>query len=715
VSVSKTFAQNKLPISAIKYDTAYKRSVTAKRNAVVSHAAVVSTSNIYDRSDVQVFPSGNPQSEVHLSINPVNPQNILLSCNTVPIGNSEQGYYYSNDFGQTWTGQDYLANGAFGRGDPSTAFDASGNAYLESMSAPNLNADPTGFLIQKSANGGATWGAQVRGVSPMGDGDKPMIAADNVSTSPYKNNVYCAWGHSNIYFNRSITGGAYFTNPVTIQTSGQGTNIQTGPNGEVYLCYAYYASGAGNASGIQFFWSNDGLSSLVGQYSISFTGIRTNPDPNPLFNGIGVNDFPSMAVDKSTGPHRGRRYIVAAGKQNGNGKAVILLAYSDDNYHFSAFKQISIPNATQSWFPWISVDDTNGDIYVDYYAFDTSTQWETNTYVAFSNDGSNTFSNQKVSDVSHTTAPIPGFLDGYTGDYIGIAAHGGKALASWTDNRSGIWQVYVSEVGRNPVITGVTSFCSSATYTVSNVPTGSTVTWSASPSGVINLSPSGNQVSLTRVSQGYVTLTATISGSYSDISPTINITTFPNVVAISSSMSGPCTDGYQSWYLSATTNAIAPTSWQWGVQYPTNGTFIIQSPNSPSTYVRVKGGGGVTVTYTDACGDVSPINGVTIWAPCQGAAAVVAYPNPASNQLTVKNGNITTPAQAAEIGQTAFSLQTYLVELYDGNGKVRKTAKNTNGAQDVVLVTSDLLNGTYYLHIVQSGRDIIEKQIIIQH
>lgn len=42
-------------------------------------------------NDVLVFPSANPQSEIHLSINKVNPNVLLLSSNTFPAANSWQG------------------------------------------------------------------------------------------------------------------------------------------------------------------------------------------------------------------------------------------------------------------------------------------------------------------------------------------------------------------------------------------------------------------------------------------------------------------------------------------------------------------------------------------------------------------------------------------------------------------------------------------------
>lgn len=73
-----------------------------------------------------------------------------------------------------------------------------------------------------------------------------------------------------------------------------------------------------------------------------------------------------------------------------------------------------------------------------------------------------------------------------------------------------------------------------------------TVTWSASPTGIVNLSPSGNSVTVTKVTQGSVNLTATTSAG---VAGSLYITTVPDVTSISPTMSGPCTNGYQSWYL----------------------------------------------------------------------------------------------------------------------------------------------------------------------
>jgi hypothetical protein len=67
----------------------------------------------------------------------------------------------------------------------------------------------------------------------------------------------------------------------------------------------------------------------------------------------------------------------------------------------------------------------------------------TETWVAQSVDGGESFTNFRVSDVAFTPYPIPQTAIGYMGDYIGIASKIGKAYATWMDNRTGRYQGYI--------------------------------------------------------------------------------------------------------------------------------------------------------------------------------------------------------------------------------------------------------------------------------
>lgn len=405
------------------------------------------------KTDVRIFPSTNSQHEVHISINKTQPTNIIVSANT----SVSQGNYISNDGGVTWTGSDRMPNNQASAGDPSTSFDASGRGYIATMIPATNGAD--GYSIQFTDNQGISWSNAIRGSGPKAQFDKEMITTvDEMQTSPFANNFYCAWtdfgNNALVLFNRSTNRSSTFSTPIELSTdAGQGTNVQTGPNGEVYVCWSNYGTPMQlPARGISFASSfNGGVSFTNTINAFSYSGIRTGNRGNANFGGTRVNDFPAMAVDKSCGPNRGRIYITYPEFVAGSTQSAIRIRFSDDRgATWSNMRTLSDPNNSQSWFPWIAIDDLTGLVSVVYYSFDQGQNNSiTNTYMSFSLDGI-LWTRIRVSDVGHLTAPIPGnFAAGYAGDYIGVAAFGGVAYATWADDRTGTWQVFVAKVEFN--------------------------------------------------------------------------------------------------------------------------------------------------------------------------------------------------------------------------------------------------------------------------
>lgn len=408
-----------------------------------------------DNSDIRIFPSNNDQSEVHLSINKTNHLNLIVSANTKIGTTKTQGYYFTNDGGITWNGSDNMPNNQEGKADPSTAFDASGRAYISTLPSAY-----DGYLLQYSDDNCLTWSNSIRGVqlthNISGGQDKEMIVCvDQMQTSPFVNNFYCSWTDfddgSKVKINRSTNGGASFDNNITLSSRwGQGTNVQTGPDGEIYVCWADYINNEYPAKNIGFSYSNDGGINYSSSTAFAFNGIRESGGSNSKFGDTKINDYPSMAVDKSCGIHRGRIYIVYPELENSTSqKSVIRIKYSDDNgSSWSVASTINISDGRQNWFPWISIDDLTGLVTVIYYSLDQATGFSTNTYVAYSIDGLS-WENIKISDQAHTTAPIDGYSYGYAGDYIGITSFAGSAYGAWMDNRNGIWQIYISKINFN--------------------------------------------------------------------------------------------------------------------------------------------------------------------------------------------------------------------------------------------------------------------------
>jgi hypothetical protein len=593
---------------------------------------------VIDNNDIRIWPSAHVQAEVHISISKSNPNVLLASANTYTT-TYNQGYYYSTNGGNSWSGADVLQNSpATVNGDPSTAIANDGRMYISSLN-PN-----GGYFLQNSTNNGQTFSALTTSAGTETNFDKEMIAADNQTGSPYVNNVYCAWTNfttnpTHVEFNRTTDHGTTFSAPVILKNGfGQGTNVQTGPSGEVYVCWADYDAGKTNASGLGFSSSlNGGVNFSAYSRVFTYNGIRTTNGPNATFNNIGVNDFPSMAVDKSNLTFRGRIYVTFP-EFDANGHAIIRVrSSSDKGQTWTAPVTVSISNATQSFFPWIAVDDCTGDIVVVYYAFDNSSSaFSTNTYVAHSSNGGVSWENQKVSDVSHITAPINNniFRTGYAGDYIGIAAYGGRAFPAWMDNRNGTWQVYVSPItllsSPAPVINGEAYVCTTSNpYSITNLPSGSTVSWSVSPSGIANLSCTNcTQPTLSKVSSGNISLSASINTACGThlltISKNISVGVPNNYYIQSMSYNNPRLDIYPSF----TGSQQLVTSWSVYV----DGSFSTSGSGYPPSVISVYancGSHNITLTTYNSCGSYSTSSYYT----ASGCYALT--PNPARGNVTV--------------------------------------------------------------------------------
>ncbi len=611
---------------------------------------------LYDAADIRILPTADPQSEVHLSVDRSNPDNIIVSANTY-TSNLEQGYYYSNNRGYTWTGNDNLQNSnpSMGvGGDPSTAYDANGRAYISTLNAPAAS----GYLVQSSTNKGISWSSLIQGAtnnSPY-NFDKEMIGVDDNANSPYANNFYAAWtdfnNNAKVTLNRSTTNGNSFSTPIVLSSNyGQGTNIQTGPNGEVYVCWADYGSaGTLPAKGLGFAKSlNGGVSFTAPNVVFTYTGIRTSNYGLPQFNNTRVNDFPAMAVDKSGGINNGRIYVVYAEQQNGNGPSVIGFRYSSDGGStWSADKIIGITGVQQNWMPWICVDQNNGDIYVVYLSLDQTSGFQTDTYVAYSNGGGNTFVNQKVSDVSHITEPIvvtePNvpFNPYYAGDYIGITAKGGVAYPAWADERNGTWQVYVSPVS----------------------------------------------VSDSLVVEGYYYST----GNY--INNTLYTTN--SVVA-----------GQINVFIHVPSDTASTFTWQ-----ETSGNVPFSVNNSQGTSVTFNLAQGQSVTFQITSQTIfgTIINNRSFYV--SGYSYVVS-PNPASSYIDITPNNFTNTHYVKSLSQNN-SQDIYEIKLYDISGRLASAIKPQSQSSHYRLNVEGLAAGAYILSIVKEDKSVESYKILIQ-
>ncbi len=415
--------------------------------------------SVIDSPDVLVTtePSNSTQSENSIVINP-NDGNMLLNSNNStpqPSNGTVKGAdaLKTLDGSATWSGTVEGAGGS-NSGDPAAVIDMNGRWFIGYID------NASGQSVSYSDNQGATWTvSKVATGSAFNMLDKNHLWVDISPTSPYKGYLYNGWMVSNnIYVSRSITSGATWTSSVNISAGtaagshNQGINFKCGPDGEVYAAWSVYDSWPSDEKAVGFNVSNDGGSTWGTAFRAinNIKGIRGN---NSVPQNMRTNSFPSMAVDLSNSPYRGTIYMVWTNKgvpgiNTGSGTSVYMIKSSDKGVTWSAAKRINSDSTEgkHHYLPWITCDQANGYVSVVFYDNRNCASTEAQAWMAYSTDGGNTFSDLKVSDVTFTPSAIPMMASKYMGDYLAIAAYGGKTFPCWTDTRSGHCLTYVSPI-----------------------------------------------------------------------------------------------------------------------------------------------------------------------------------------------------------------------------------------------------------------------------
>jgi hypothetical protein len=417
-----------------------------------------------DSPDVPVATGSSTQSENSLFVHPGDNQVVVNSNNSTP--NPVSGIYGANstetyDGGLSWDGSVEGAGGS-NSGDPVALVGLDGTYYIGAIS------NSGGQMVARSTNQGSSYIAAnvANGVDLL---DKNHLWIDNSLVSPYSNNLYDAWtdfggsANNNIGFSRSTNGGVNWSAQVNLSSAVnagshcQGVNINTGPNGEVYVIWSVYDGWPTDETAIGMTRSFDGGATFAPATRIiqNTRGIRTSG----ISKNMRCNSFPSMACDISGGEYNGNIYIVwtnigVPGINTGNDIDVYMVRSEDQGVTWSTPIRVNQDPAgmgSEHFFPWITCDPENGMLSVIFYDDRNVGGNQCEVYCANSSDAGETWEDFKVSDVAFTPGPIPNLADGYMGDYLGINARGGWVYPAWADNRTGSVMTYVSPYETNPL------------------------------------------------------------------------------------------------------------------------------------------------------------------------------------------------------------------------------------------------------------------------
>jgi len=375
-------------------------------------------------------------NEPSIYINPVNVAQIVAGSN---INN----LYVSNDTGRTWE-QKYLRSSLGVYGDPVIYADEKGDYYFCHLAANKNKKYPhwiDKIVVQKSNNGGNDFSdGSSAGFNGDKEQDKHWIVTDQ-SKSKFKGNVYLSWtefdkyeskapnDHSRIRFARSKDGAQSFEQAITVSdTIGdcmdddatlEGATPAIGKNGEVYLAWAGYGK-------IYFDKSLDGGINWGRDKIIAIQEDGWAQDYDHIFRS---NGLPFLVADHSAGRFDGRLYLTWGEKHPKVGGEIKLIYSDNGGETWSEEITVNTESNGDQFLPHIAVDQSDGNIYLVFYDRRHS---ESNVlidvYVAFSQDGGNSFSNQCI-----TTEPfLPAGKSVFFGDYNGISAQNGIVRPIWT-------------------------------------------------------------------------------------------------------------------------------------------------------------------------------------------------------------------------------------------------------------------------------------------
>jgi len=428
-------------------------------------ASINYDANLFLNRNVIDEPTGTqvaPQNESSIAINPVDPSILIASAVDARPGAL---VYISTDRGRSWVNKNLglVRPNWISGNDPSVGWDWMGNGYVMYGAFPPFTVGQggqSGIYIAKTTDNGASWNAHIPVIEHVGTmtadsafEDKYYIQIDNASGSPFRGWMYTPWkrvidrdSSTQIMIARSTDFGMTWSVPHPVSPRKPGTSLDTtfgqsfplmatGPDGTVYVCW-----NDGPLRSIGFARSTDaGLTWTSPTYPVS--GYPTLGTARKVGNDVyhvlkqtfRAETYPVIVVDNSSSPRAGWVYLVWSA---GLYPDVFFQRSTDRGETWSTPVVVHSDTSNDQWWPWISVDQTNGDVAIMYSDSRNDTaNILIDQYVSYSSDGGSTWIDRRATDAQSDFRLNPYANRIFAGDYSGNAFHDGRVFPSFLDTR----------------------------------------------------------------------------------------------------------------------------------------------------------------------------------------------------------------------------------------------------------------------------------------
>ena len=404
---------------------------------------------------LQASEGGSIVTDPTIAVDPLNQNELLLgSADFNCPEQSGVGFHLSTDGGSTWSRvlcMDAIQHNNIGYlacDEPYLGYDAKGTTYVSGDYCGGTENEAYELVgVQKSADG-THWSKPAIALHKPGVSTPYLIhlSVDASPSSPWSGAVYVSgvmvWAqhnnHNQIWVSHSNDGGAIWNHAAVdrVQKSPSEdrlTRMAVAADGTVYVTWLRCSSTCSSGH-ILFSKSTDG-----GNTWSSPAKIATVHDwdlPNTYER---VYNYPSIAVDNSSGPYSGNLYV-AMYNWTGTYLKVQMTRSTDGGTTWSKPMRLAPESDTHDqFFPAISVsgdgkvgvswlDRRNDPNDIDYQAFG-----------AISTDGGKSFGQNWQLTTAFSNPKVNGTGNNWMGDYTGNAwKSDNEFVAAWMDSSNGV-------------------------------------------------------------------------------------------------------------------------------------------------------------------------------------------------------------------------------------------------------------------------------------